>query len=429
MKNYITIILFSSLLNATSLCAENDSLIYTNHIFNKNIKTVLLYKEGWKLSYPVITIGTTEKLLLQFDVLGDRSDNFYYSFIHCNKDWKRSDIYVPDYLEGFEENQLENYKPSFNTTINYYHYELTFPNSDINFKVSGNYILIIYRFGEPDNPVLTRRFMITENGPDIDAIVHRSQVPEGYDSKQQVDFTVNYGGIALNDPYRDIYSFILQNGRWDNSKKNLKPDFVGNNRLTYNSLSEKNIFAGGNEYRYFDIKSIRYQSEFIRKIDFVGSAYHVFLYPSDDREFKPYFFNPDLNGKYYVSVQEGRTPETDADYLYAYFTIAAINLTGKENIYVFGALNDWAFDDSNKMTYNPDNRTFECTLLLKQGWYNYEYICLKPGQAAGEPTLFEGSHYETENDYLILVYYRNQRDRYDRLMASMTVNSVNRDNN
>jgi hypothetical protein len=429
MKIIFSILLYLNLFYPGTFSAENDSLIYTNHIFNENIKTVLLFKEDWKLSYPVITINTDEKLLLQFDIIGDHSDNLYYTFIHCDKDWKRSDISFPDYLEGFEENQIESYKPSFNTTVNYYHYELVFPNDNVNFKVSGNYILSIYQFGESESPVLTRRFMISEEAAGIDANVHRPQVPDGYESKQQVDFTINYGRMIINDPIRDIYSFILQNGRWDNMKMNLKPDFIGNNQLIYNSLSEKNIFPGGNEYRYFDIKSIRYQSEYIRKIDYAGSGYHVFLYPSDDREHKPYFFNPDLNGKYYVAVQEGRNQETEADYLYVYFTLPAPFLSGKENIYVNGALNDWAFDGTNRMTYNAVTRTFECTLLLKQGWYNYEYMYLRSGQTAGEPTLFEGSHYETENDYLILVYYRNQRDRYDRLIVTKTANSINKVNN
>ena len=426
LKIFIIILLCINLFSKVYASGEADSLNYTNHIFNKNIKSVLLYKDGWRLSYPVITLNSDEKLLLQFDILTDRSENLYYTFIHCDKDWKRSDISFPDYLEGFEENQIEDYKPSFNTTVDYYHYELIFPNNEISFKVSGNYILYVFRFGEPENPALTRRFMVAEKSTGIEADIHRPTNGEGYDTKQQIDFTINYAGTRINDPYRDIYTFILQNGRWDNAKKNLKPDFIGNNQLTYNSLSDKNIFTGGNEYRYFDIQSIRYQSEFIRKIDFVSAGYHVFLYPSEDRQYKPYFFNQDLNGKYYVSVQEGRDNNTDADYLYVYFTVPAKLLSGKEEIYVSGALNDWTFDETNRMNYNPLTLAYECTLLLKQGWYNYEYIYLKPGQTAGEPTLFEGSHYETENDYLILVYYRNISDRYDRLITTSTKNSINK---
>lgn len=426
VKGYIFLLILAC---QTAISAENDSVFYTNHVFDKEIRSVLLFKEGWQLSNPVIRLGSDDKLLLQFDRLSDNSENYYYTFIHCSKDWEKSDLSFPDYLDGFDENQIESYKPSFNTTIRYWHYELSFPNDDIDFTISGNYILLVYPFGEPDKPVLTRRFMIAEQTTGIAANIHRPQISNGYESKQQIDFVVNYSGISINDPYRDIFTSILQNGRWDNQKKNLKPDFVGNNQLTYNTLSDRNIFPGGNEYRYFDIKSIRYQSEFIRKIDYVGGSYHVYLYPSEDREFKPYFYNPDLNGNYYIATQEGRDPATDADYLYVYFTVPAPNLTGRENIYVVGGFNDWTFNEASKMTYNAVSRNFECTLLLKQGWYNYEYVYLKQGETRGEPTLFEGSHYETENDYLFLVYYRNQRDRYDRLIITETSNSVNKGKN
>jgi hypothetical protein len=194
--------------------------------------------------------------------------------------------------------------------------------------------------------------------------------------------------------------------------------------LRYNSLSEKNIFLGGNEFRYFDIKSIRYQSEFIRKIDFIGTAYHVYLYPSDNREFKPYFYWQDFNGKYYVAVQDGRDMDTEADYLYVYFTIPSKYSVPGGKLYVSGALNSWAFNKENVMTWDSDNGEYQCTMLLKQGWYNYEYIFLKEGQLTAEPSVFEGNHYETENDYLILVYYRDHRDRYDRLVGSLVANSA-----
>jgi hypothetical protein len=271
--------------------------------------------------------------------------------------------------------------------------------------------------------------MITENAVRIHADVHRPQMAADYNTGQQVDFTVNYTGLNVIDPYRDIYSLILQNGQWNNAKKNLKPDFVGNNELKYNSLSETNIFSGGNEFRYFDLKSIRYQSEYIRKIDFVKSNYHVFLYPSDNREFKPYFYWQDFNGKYYIAVQEGRNMETDADYIYVYFTLPSKYIIDGGKMYVSGALNDWAFNKTNIMTYDQNKAEYQCTMLLKQGWYNYEYIFVKDGERTGAPSLFEGNHYETENDYLIIVYYRNPRDRYDRIVGSFVTNSIKKEGN
>ena len=258
---------------------------------------------------------------------------------------------------------------------------------------------------------------------------HRPQMTKDNNTSQQVDFTVNYGGLNFIDPYRNFYAFILQNGRWDNAKENLKPEFYGDNELKYNSLSDKNIFSGGNEFRYFDIKSIRYQTEYVKRIDFSRSNYNVYLYPSENREFKPYFYWKDFNGKYFIAVQEGQKFDIDADYVYVYFTLPSKQKIGGGNMYVSGNLNSWAFDKNNQMEYNSGSEEYECTMLLKQGWYNYEYVFMKDGSTDGTATLFEGSHYETENDYIVFIYYRNPHDRYDRVTGSAIFNLLNRMSN
>jgi len=405
---------------------ESDSLLYSNHIFKENIKAVQLYKEGWNLSYPVIKLNSSEKLILSFDLLGDNIENYYYTFIHCDKDWNRSDISTTDYLEGFAENPIEDYKPSFNTTVNYIHYRISFPNDRVRISLSGNYIVMVYPMSEPDNPILTQRFLVPENMADINISAHRPRMTADLNTGQQIDFTVSFRNIRINDPYRDVYAFILQNGRWNNAKKNLKPEFFSSNELKYSSLSDKNVFQGGNEFRYFDIRSIRYQSQYVRKIDYLMGNYHVYLAPSENREFKPYFYWEDFNGKYYIAVQEQKNPDTDADYLYVYFTLPSREYIQGGRMYVSGALNNWEFNNNNVMTYNRDAGTYECIMLLKQGWYNYEYVFRPDGSGESVATRFEGSHYETENDYIVLVYYRNPRERYDRLLGSRTVNTLNR---
>jgi len=404
----------------------SNSNIYSNQIFNNKIKTLQLYKEGWNLSYPIIELNSNDKLSLGFDLLDKQAETFYYTFIHCDKDWKRSDIFPNDYIDGYAENPIEDYEASFNTTVSYYHYRLSFPNDRVKLKLSGNYILVVYPADNPEEPSLTQRFIISEDAVKINVTAHRPQMTKDNNTHQQVDFTVNYSGLNLNDPYRNVYAFILQNGRWDNAKINLKPDFYGNNELKYNSLSDKNIFRGGNEYRYFDIKSIRYQTEYVKRIDYAVPNYNIYLYPSDNREFKPYFYWQDFNGKYYIAFQEGRKPEIDADYVYVYFTLPSKQMIPGGNLYVSGGLNNWAFDKNNIMTYNNERAEYESTMLLKQGWYNYEYVFLKAKETDGTAGMFEGSHYETENDYIVLIYYRNPRDRYDRVIGSAITNTLNR---
>jgi hypothetical protein len=95
-------------------------------------------------------------------------------------------------------------------------------------------------------------------------------------------------------------------------------------------------------------------------------------------------------------------------------------------MYVTGGLTNWSLNDNNQMIYNPEQGQYECTLLLKQGWYNYEYVFLKNGDSEVTSARFEGSHYETENDYLILMYYRNPLDRYDRVIGTKITNTLNR---
>jgi hypothetical protein len=425
MRPILFLFLFNTLSFSASVADQDNPLIYTGHIFNEKIKSVQLYKEGWNLSFPNIKKGSNEKLLLNFDLLGDNTEAFYYSFIHCTKDWQKSDIITNDYLEGFPENQIEDFENSFNTTVNYIHYRVSFPNDHLSFKISGNYILIVYPQDKPDEPVLTRRFIITEDALKINVTVRRPLISEDNNSLQQVEFTANYAGQIITDPTRNIYASILQNGRWDIARQNLKPDFSGNNELRYNSIADKYIFRGGNEFRYFDIKTIKVQTEFVKKIEYLIPNYNIYLHPSENREFKPYFYSKDFNGKYIVAMQDRDKPDTDADYVYVYFTLPSKLPVPGGRIYVSGELNNWEQDKNNLMTYNKERGEYECTMLLKQGWYNYEYIYIKDGETGGTAGEFEGSHYETENDYMIFIYYHNPRDRYDRVIGSTVSNTLN----
>jgi hypothetical protein len=426
MRFTFQIIFLASILEANGQQSYTDPVYFTSHIFNEKIKTVQLYKERWNLSYPVLKLNGNDKLVLHFDLLGDQAEAYNYTFIHCDKDWNKSDIFPNDYTDGYAENPVEDYTSSFNTTIKYFHYKITFPNDRVQIKLSGNYIIVVYPVDRPDEPSITQRFIVTEDAVQIKADVHRPQMGDDKNSMQQVDFVVDYPGPGFTDPYRNFYAFILQNGRWDNARKNLKPDMAGVNELKYNSLSDKNIFQGGNEFRYFDIKSIRYQTEYVKGIDFIDGSYNIHLFPSDSREFKPYFYWQDFNGKYYIAIQEGQKFDIDADYVNVHFTLPSKEFIAGGDMYVSGGLNNWSFDNNNKMAFNSEKGEYECTMLLKQGWYNYEYVYLKKGSTDGTSTLFEGSHYETENDYNILIYYRNPQDRYDRVAGSVTFNTLNR---
>ena len=402
---------------------------WRDKVTDDRIKTVLLYRDGWNLSFPVIRLNSDEKLILGFDLLSDNPESYYYSFVHCDSDWRESSIFQTDYTDGLQEDMIQDYKPSFNTKTAYYHYSLVFPDERMNLRISGNYIIRVYTSGNQDKPVITRRFIISEETATITGSVSRPVSGDYFNTGQQVNFTVSFPSLKINDPARDVKNVILQNGKWYDARYNIRPDFIGSNEQRYSALSQDNIFQGGNEYRYFDIKSIHYQTEFIRRIDFTDNVYQVFLTPSENREFKPYFYDRDLNGNFYVAVKEGKTMETDADYLYVYFTLPSKNKIEDGEVYVSGALSNWDFTPANRMIYDQAKGEYQCSMLLKQGWYNYEYIFVKNGSSPDGPSAFEGNHYETENDYLIISYYKKPGDRYERVVATTVLKSVNQQKN
>jgi hypothetical protein len=400
--------------------------ILSNEVNDSRIHTVQLFREGWNMSFPSLRLNSGEKIELHFDLLAGQSLNYYYTFIHCDKDWKQSDIFVNDFLEGFPENQVEDYKASFNTTVPYFHYKLVFPNDRISFRISGNYIIRIYNPDEPDKPVLQQRFIVSEDAAAISINVRRPQLQPLSETGQQIDFTLKLSGPGFIDPVRNIWSTIIQNGRWDNARTNLKPEFYSGSELKYNPLSDKNTFEGGNEFRYFDIRSIRYLSEYVRKIDYSAPGYHAFLTPSENRLSRPYFYWKDFNGRYYIAVQEGRDHNIEADYLNVYFTLPSVYPFREGDIHITGALTGWAVNDDTRMVYNPAAKQYESTLLLKQGWYNYSYSLVSKDGLNLNSSAIEGSHYETENEYLVVVYYRNPRERYDRVIGTAGLNTLNR---
>lgn len=389
----------------------------------RKVKSVQLFRHGWRLSYPIIELNGSDKLELCFDVLGNESENFSYTIVHCDADWRETNLAPSEYIDGFYEDQITDYSFSFNTKIPYTHYKLLLPNENLKPKLSGNYLLIVYDSFNKENIILKRAFYIYEPMIGIEAKVKRPMLTEYRDKGQEIDFSIDYSGYSIDDPYQEIRVIVSQNGRFDNEIRNLKPLFVRPSELDYN-YNEENIFMGGSEFRYFDIKSLRYQSEYIRSIEFKKDRYVVTLFPEDPRPRSQYFYREDLNGKYYIDIQEEINSDTDADYVEVNFSLNYGIPEIDGDIYVFGALSNWEYRNANKMTYNFDEKKYELTLLLKQGYYNYHYMFLPNTGYKGEYSLIEGNHYETENDYIIRVYHKSHTSRYEKLIGVQVINSL-----
>ncbi len=398
---------------------------YENYIYNPQIRSVTLSRNNEPVSDAVIILNSTQQLNLGFDELTQESKNYYFKFIHCDFNWSPSRLHESDYTDGFFYEQVSEYAPSFNTYQPYYHYSIVFPSQQMRITKSGNYIILVYENNNEEQPVLTYRFRVVEQLAMFTSSIHRATIVEDRNSKQEVDFSINYTGYNIQNPYSDLRIVIQQNGRWDNMITDLKPLFVKDHEVDYN-FEEGNVFNGGNEFRNFDMRSLQYSTPYIEKIipDSSG-GYHVFVRKDESRSYQRYSIIDDINGKYLVKIYDGRNDNTEADYAKVTFRLKYPDPLASGTFYVMGALTNWKTDTISKMKYDYAESVYSCTLFLKQGYYDYEYVWVDDTKKAADETAIEGNHFETENDYYLYAYHIDISNRYDRLIGFKKLNTKN----
>jgi hypothetical protein len=417
------VILLAGMFNL--LNGQEESFYYENAVYDENIKTVLMYREGFELSNPVREIGEETPLIFMFDDLSGKVKDYYYTIIHCDADWNESFILQNDYLEGFAENPLDDYARSFNTTFNYINYRLVIPNENIDLKISGNFVLVVYEGAGKENIVLTKRFHIVEPLVNIEGTVRRATLDAFKGENQEIDFTIYHDNLNILYPNEEVKVVIMQNNRWDNAIRNLKPLFIRDRMLVYD-YNKENVFVAGNEFRYFDNRTNKVTGENVLSTEFHRPYFHKTLMKDEVRSNRPYFPYREMNGKYVVESQDREVGDydTECDYTFVHFTLPLESVLLGGSVNVFGALSNWNANKSNEMTWNFNTGAYELTLLLKQGYYNYMYVYVPQGSPVADHKNIEGSFWETENDYQIFVYYKETSSRFERLIGYRQFNSV-----
>ena len=292
-----------------------DTLPNVNRVYDGKIRTVLLYKNGFEMSAPVMNMSAGEKLKLSFDEMDSDLKRFRYTIRHCEADWTTSsELMTSEYIEGFQDDAIDDFGYSYNTKTNFTHYSLVFPTSNLQPKLSGNYIIVVF-LDDPSNVTLTWRFMVTENtGLSVAGNIQPSNNMTDRFTKQQVNFTLEYNGMTINDPEHDIKILITQNDRSDNEISGLAPRFVRGSTMDFTDEPQC-TFNGGNEFRAFDIKSLIYQSERIRKIVPDNNGYDVYLLDDLPRPFKNYSTDKEINGRKLIKNEEhAQNSDIEADY-------------------------------------------------------------------------------------------------------------------
>ena len=402
---------------------QNDikKIIQNNNIFNTNIKTVLCYNKNQINSIPIINLKSNEQLIIKFDELESIKKNYYYTISLCNEDWTKNNLNKNEYINGFINNQINNYEFSFNTKQEYIHYQFKFPSKNISPKLSGNYIFEIY--DENGKLAITRRFMVLEKKVFVNANVRRATLAKHKNKKHEIDISIKYKNISINDPFSDVKIHIKQNNHDINSITDLKPLFIKNNELIYD-YEDENLFWANNEFRYFDIRSFRFLSERIMNLTFLENKYVINLFDDFKKTFDNYSLIADNNGDFFIEVKEGWDSSIESDYAIVNFSLK-INQINYGNLYLIGAFSDWKLNNQFKLVYNEKKQKYEKSLFLKQGFYNYQYALHDSVNNKVDIGYIEGSHYQTNNEYYIYVYLKDHINNYDKLIGFLKEDSNN----
>jgi hypothetical protein len=323
-----------------------------------------------------------------------------------------------EYLAGMDNLRIVDYVNSFNTYQIYSHYRLQIPNRQTRLRVSGNYIIKI--FDDYDDLVFSRKFMVVEPMANVAVQIRRSRDVALINETQSVDFNVTPTNSNFNNPLETIKTTVLQNNNLKTAVHGLRPQYIMGNQLVYR-YTNASLFWGGNEYLFFENKDIRATNLGIQYID-LQDLYHSYLYTNIERSRLKYTFNPDINGGFKVTVLDREDPRIEADYTYVHFSLSAREFTDA-TVYVYGGFNNFSTSKENEMAFNPKKGVYEAKLLMKQGFYNYKYVIVDKENTLHEGAI-SGNFDETENNYKVLVYYRDLGARYDKLIGLGEANSI-----
>ena len=358
-----------------------------------------------------------------FDDLYGNEEDYYFTLTHCNYDWTKSDLSRNEFISGNDNQRIQDYENSFNTLQIYSHYRLSFPNNFCQIIKSGNYLLSIFNGNR--ELVFSKKFIVYEDWAEVPMQIKRSRNVSDIETKHNIDFAIKSQNILFQSPNQNVRVAIFQNGKWNNAIYNIKPQYTIGNDLIFKYNQETQFWAG-NEYLFFDNKDIRIANNTISRVDSKTGLYNSYLYTDSSRKNKGYTFFPDVNGNFQNrNIISQNNHDVESDYSWVYFSLFTTETSAKTNIYVTGMFNNYQMNTENKMDYNLEKGIFEKAILIKQGFNNYSYTVTNSEGKTEDSKAIDGNFYQTENIYNVIVYYRANGERYDRIIGKGEANSLN----
>ncbi len=416
--------IFKSIIAAVVLLLIQQSItaqINPDATYDPNVHTVRFHSYGDQESMAIYKLNSTDRVELHFDDIETRVKSYYYTYQLCDYNWQPVNVSPFDFIKGFTQQRITNYRFSSIAYTRYIHYQAILPELNSLPTKSGNYLLKVFLDGDTSKLVFTRALLVLDSRSSISAQVVQPFTPDTYKTHQHIKFVVNLEGLNTSNASQQVKVVVLQNSRWDNAQGNVFPTFIRNNSLEY-SNENSFVFEAGKEWRWLDLRSFSLLSERVDSANVKRTD--IYVKPDIDRNAQRYIYYPDLDGKYLVTTYESINPYWQGDYAKIHFNFVTPSQTpyvGKD-LYLIGQLTDYRLTDKNKMQFNTEKGKYENTQYLKQGYYSYSYMLVDKSDASKRSYL-EGNYWETENNYTILVYYKSFTDQADQLIGVSKINT------
>ncbi len=387
------------------------------HIFDNNVHSLKVCLASNMYVPPVLMMNSDDRLLVNFDYLDYDVHYLRYSVTHCNADWQPSQLVESEYVSGFNYADIDDYAPSEATYVHYYNYQFTLPNSDMEFLVSGNYLLSVYEQDDPSKILFQTRFSVCEGKVSVFPQVTSRTDIEYNNRFQQVSFDIRYKPNQIKDPYSEFTCIVSQNSRDDNAVVVNRPTMVGVDHVTYEHNRDL-IFAAGNEFRRFETVNAHNINMGVQSIRYYEPMYHAVLMVDEPRNELQYLYDKTQYGRFTIRNAEAFGENAlQADYMITHFSLNTLGKLNGGNVWLYGEFLEGYPASQAMMNYDASSGCYTADLLLKQGAYNYMYLWVPDGTTVGQTSLIEGDHYETVNEYLVKVYDRPTGERYDRFVG------------
>ena len=382
------------------------------------IKSLKTYTAGNEASFPVIDYGTgnPSKITIEFDIASDYQPFLNIHFKFCDKNWEPYDnIFLVNQGHDFERNLYLEKLPNDVTGANY-HFKKNFPSQDVWFPFSGKWIYYITDSQDEETVYASGKFIVVYPGLKLNARISRARLEGKSASPATRTFTMET-------------SFVLPDSLFPTNVDEV--EIIENQKIYDPIIIDRDPY---NEYRYYDWDGAD-RFKFVAKDIFPGNEYrqvdlrdHNIYNTKEVNAQRDVIETSQSNSRYYKDLNGGSIltnyNNRYADYLDVTFKLRMPS-NFKKKIFLVGSFNEWDIWYDYEM--NNNGGLFETTAELKRGIYDYQYVTAEV--INNEITNLnwielEGNNWETDNEYHILLYYKEpERGNYDRLLGYVKISS------